>query len=213
MLSLHPRWGAGSSGFAVPMLSPCTPGGGVGSKVLGSPSSPSLASPTAEEVQRRVIEFGGIMDASAAGLRTSDRIRSQPNADVTIMERAMDLAHRRDPNEGNNSNDAFSIIAISDSEIIARAEKMGISLGNSETEIANSVKEIKSNELERAVFILKKNPDQTNVDGDFGPHNLALSKAASLSEDLVDEELLEKKDYNTSAVRRSVRFRRKPKKY
>ena len=71
------------------------------------------------------------------------------------------------------------------------------------------------------------------MDGDFGPHNLALSKAASLSEDLVDEELLEmadhvdlpthltkscranrkKKDYNTSTVRRSVRVRRKPKKY
>ena len=68
----------------------------------------------------------------------------------------MDLAHRRDPNEGNMSNDALSFTAISDSEIIARAEKMGISLGNNETEIANSVKEIKSNEVERAVFILKK---------------------------------------------------------
>ena len=114
-------------GGAVPMLSPCTPGGGVGSKFLGSSSSPSLASPTAEEVQRRIIEFGGIMDASAADLRTRDRIRSQQNADVTIMDRAMDLAHRWDPNEGNNFNDAFSITAISYSEIIASAEKMGIS--------------------------------------------------------------------------------------
>ena len=61
---------------------------------------------------------------------------------------------------------------------------------------------------------------------------MALSKAASLSEDLVDEELLEmadhvdlpthltescrgrrkNKDYSTSTVRRSVRSRRKPKK-
>ena len=102
-----PGGGAGSSGSAVPMLSPCTPGGGVRSKMLGSTSSPSLASPTAVEVQQRVIEFGGIVDVSVAGLRSSDRIRSQPNADVTIMERAMDLAHRRDPNEGNMSNDAF----------------------------------------------------------------------------------------------------------
>ena len=81
------------------------------------------------------------------------------------------------------------------------------------------------------MFILKKT-EQNNVDGDFGPHNLVLPKASSLSEDLVDEEVFEpvdhvvlpdnlspikrgrkKKEYNNSMVRRSVRIRRKPKKY
>ena len=63
------------------------------------------------------------------------------------------------------------------------------------------------------------------------PHNLVLSKASSLSEDLVDEDLFEpadhvdlliyipkttrgrkKKEYNNSTVRRSTRNRTKTKK-
>ena len=58
--------------------------------------------------------------------------------------------------EGTNLNPAVSIVAISDNEIIARAEKIVISLGKNGLEASNSVKQIKTSEMERTVFILKK---------------------------------------------------------
>ena len=84
-----------------------------------------------------------------------------------------------------------------------------------------SAKEIKNVDLQRAVHILEKNVDAM-VKGDVGPHNLVLTKASILSEDLIDDECLEgldlsvletgenkqnrgrkKKEYNNSNVRRT----------
>ena len=42
--------------------------------------------------EAEIFAFGGIPDASLVGLRSSDRIRNQPNADSSIMERAMHRA-------------------------------------------------------------------------------------------------------------------------
>ena len=82
-----PGGGAGLSGPAV-LLSPGTPGGGAGSRVELLSGSPSVVD--ARVMQQRVIDFGGIMDAAASGLRTSDRIRTQPSADFNTMDWAMD---------------------------------------------------------------------------------------------------------------------------
>lgn len=46
--------------------------------------------------REKLIAFGGIPEAMATGLRSSTRIREQPNADATQMERAMDRANSRD---------------------------------------------------------------------------------------------------------------------
>jgi hypothetical protein len=48
----------------------------------------SIYKPTMSEV----INFGGIQPSSAMGMRSSDRLRAQPNADATQMERAMMIA-------------------------------------------------------------------------------------------------------------------------
>ena len=48
------------------------------------------------------------------------------------------------------------MVANSDNEIIARAEKIDISIGENTLESSNSVKEIKNSEMERAVFIHTK---------------------------------------------------------
>nr|XP_051221923.1 uncharacterized protein LOC127340189 [Lolium perenne] len=52
-------------------------------------------SPTREQL----IAFGGISEPAFNGIRSSDRIRAQPNADVSQMERAIQLAQQRD-NQG-----------------------------------------------------------------------------------------------------------------
>jgi hypothetical protein len=44
-----------------------------------------------------VIAFGGISEVEARGIRSSNRIRDQPNADFTQMERAQQQASARDP--------------------------------------------------------------------------------------------------------------------
>ena len=57
-------------------------------------------------------------------------------------------------------------------------------------EKSNSAKEIKNVELQRAVHILEKNVDSM-VQRDVGPHNLVLTKATSLSEDLTGEDFFD----------------------
>jgi hypothetical protein len=52
----------------------------------------SMVNPTMEQL----VAFGGIAEPSSNGVRTSVRIRAQPNADMPQMERAVHLAQRRD---------------------------------------------------------------------------------------------------------------------
>ena len=58
--------------------------------VGGSPFSPTKVS-TAD-----IVAFGGIPEPSSAGLRSSNRLRAQPNADVPMLERAMKIVEQRD---------------------------------------------------------------------------------------------------------------------
>ncbi|KAM0829410.1 hypothetical protein ACQ4PT_066884 [Festuca glaucescens] len=52
----------------------------------------TIRSPTQQHSMEEIIAYGGIPQAGSVGLRSSDRIRAQPNADATQLERAMDLA-------------------------------------------------------------------------------------------------------------------------
>ncbi|KAK1613558.1 hypothetical protein QYE76_019075 [Lolium multiflorum] len=65
-------------------------------------------SPIIKPSMEEVISFGGISRGSDMGIRSSDRIRAQPNADATQMERAMDLAQRRDDPSGQAGDGALS---------------------------------------------------------------------------------------------------------
>jgi hypothetical protein len=81
-------------------------------------------SPTREEL----IAFGGISEPAFNGIRSSERIRAQPNADVSQMERAIQLAQQRD-NQGKASVPKHSFTSLSNDEILARANKLGVSFG------------------------------------------------------------------------------------
>jgi hypothetical protein len=180
--------------------------------------------PTTEEV----IAFGGIPKPTQQ-VRSSTRLGGQPNADVPQLERAMQNAQmRHDPfGSGQFSLPKHSIVNISDSEIVRRADRLGISLGQSEREIGKSVKGIKMLEEERILTILKKNESEIE-NKEEGLETLVLSKVSTLCEDLIDDDdttldfddqlehlkpvvkvkkIRQRKVYDTSNIRKSTRKR------
>jgi hypothetical protein len=90
-----------------------------------------------------IIAYGGIPEAASKGLRSSGRIRAQPTADCTQMERAMGLAQAKNSTSGTSSITKLSFCDLSDDVVVHRASKLGVLFGNTLEEIACSVKKIK----------------------------------------------------------------------
>jgi hypothetical protein len=84
----------------------------------------------ANHTVEEVIAFGGIPRPSS-GVRSSARLGSQLDGDMPQIDRAMMRAQRRDDPQvaGMSSFPKLSIINIPDSEVISRAESLGVSLG------------------------------------------------------------------------------------
>ena len=97
--------------------------------------------PRSMPTMAEMVAFGGISDG-LAGVRSSDRIRAQPLADATQLQRAIHLAQQRD-SPGMLSNSKLSFISITNDQIIARASRLGISLGESPSAISSSINLIK----------------------------------------------------------------------
>jgi hypothetical protein len=152
--------------------------------VANTGDTPSL--PTREEL----IAFGGISEPAFNGIRSSDRLRAQPNADASQLERAMQLAQQRD-NQGKASVSKLSITSLSNDEILSRVNKLGVSFGKSSTEVANSINLLKAVEKEREFNILEHN----KIPSDDDPHNLFVSKVSGLCEDLTEEEEIGLEDH------------------
>jgi hypothetical protein len=74
------------------------------------------------------------------------------------MEKAMMNAQMRDgsSNAGKSPTPKYSIVNIPDSEIISKADHLGISLGQSKGEAIKSIKGIKMLEEGRNLTMLKK---------------------------------------------------------
>ena len=116
--------------------------------------------------------------------RLSARIQAHPNADATCMERAMELAHARENTEGIKSPSKLSIFNIPDCAVVAMANNLGVSLGQSSTEINSSVANLKNIDKERNFTRLYNNLSKE----DEQPHNLFVSKVSGLCDDLADED-------------------------
>jgi hypothetical protein len=121
----------------------------------------------------------------------------------------------------------FSIVNIADSDIRERADRIGVSLGESEGEIRKSIKGIKMVEEERILTIfLKKENELENKEE--GLETLVLSKVSTLCEDLVEDDdipldfddqlehlkpvvkvkkVRQRKVYDTNNIRKSTRKR------
>jgi hypothetical protein len=97
-----------------------------------------------------VLAFGGV---PAAGIRSSERIKKQPNAEATQLARAQGLAMQRDQalDSGNSSVSKFTLASLSNESIITRASKLGVTLGASPSQIQASVNNLKEVDLQRTL--------------------------------------------------------------
>jgi hypothetical protein len=140
-------------------------------------------------LKKDVIAFGGISEEVVFGVRTSERIKAQPNADVTQLERAQQNAQARDDilYSGTNISSKFTIASIPNEVVVARASKLGISLGVSPSNVSTSINKIKDIDLQRTLIMLRnKSEVQSKEDDTFS--SLVMDEANGLSSDLVDEE-------------------------
>ena len=182
--------------------------------------------------KEQIVAFGGIQEEASRDVRSSGRLRTQPNADMTQMERAMMIAKKRaeTPVIGMSTSKLNSISSFSEEHIIENARSLGVSLGVSTSDCIKSAKLIKDFELQRSLTMLKCN-DQSEKNQANDTLCLAVSRASDLCNNLEDEENLvsdvdvqipqvvsrekkqrKRKSYDKKNVRRSNRVRVKPSK-
>jgi hypothetical protein len=77
--------------------------------------------------QEKIVAFGGIQEESRRDVRSSGRLRTQPNADMTQMERAMMIAKKRaeTPVIGMSIPKPISIMSFSNDQIIGNVQSLG----------------------------------------------------------------------------------------
>lgn len=101
------------------------------------PSSPPS---TSVDSVAAVVAFKGIL-APSPDYRSSERIRSQPDADDLQMNRALREAklHDIETSIGMHFNKNFLALSFNEYDILEKASQLGVSLGNNEKEVASSV--------------------------------------------------------------------------
>jgi hypothetical protein len=112
----------------------------------------------------------------------------QKNGDATQMERAVMRTEQRLYAISPGTKSRLSFSALPNSEIGARANKLGISLGANESEINNSISLIKQCEEDRRITYLQNNLNAC-IDEDSDSNILAT--ANSLCSDLALEDQIE----------------------
>jgi hypothetical protein len=130
-----------------------------------------------------LIAFGGISDAQTM-VHTSEWIRMQANADDTQLERVMQLSAAK--NTGSftctHEHSKYFLSSISNVDILARADKLGISLGGSPSNVMD-----KTSDNSRTVIMLTKNLEEKMVKPDES-NTEVLNHASILSSDLGKDE-------------------------
>jgi hypothetical protein len=151
--------------------------------------------------EKEVIYFGGISEGSQRGVRSSNRIRDQPNVDATQMERAQQQASARDPSSfsGKKNLNKFTLASFSDDVVVHRAAALGVSLGRTSCQVLQSIQLLKETDIQRNLFTLKRKDEK--VDEFVDDHcSLILQNATNLSQDLLEEELLETEIHKETTV-------------
>jgi hypothetical protein len=142
-----------------------------------------------------VATFWGIAPR-ALSARASDRIRAQPNADATQMERAMqNISHEHDFNSPGNDKHKPSLASLYDEDILVKASRLGISLGKNKHEVLKAVESIKEVDVNRNLLILNKNVD-AHLHKEEGQNSLLTSKFSSLTGDKIIEEAQENLEHD-----------------
>jgi hypothetical protein len=141
--------------------------------------------------EKDVISYGGISEKSQLGVRSSNRIRAQPNADSSIMERAQQQASARDPSSfsGTKHLNKFSLSSFSNDEVVDMAAVLGVSLGKNSSQVMHSIDLLKETDIARNLF-LKQNEVKELCSMDDND-SLVLDEATILSQDLIEEEKID----------------------
>jgi hypothetical protein len=97
--------------------------------------------------------------------------------------------------QGTKTHSRFFLHSISNEDIIARTLKLGVSLGNSNSEVVDTIKEIKKCDSNRTMIMLSKNTDEKTsapVDTNLSMLDHARLFSNDLSEDEIemDEDIL-----------------------
>jgi hypothetical protein len=137
-----------------------------------------------------VISFGGIAEERVTGLWSSDRLRAQPHADATQMERAVMVAQRHKYllNQGMNLNKKFTLLSFTEDEIVQKASRIGVSLGDDDISKRAVAKLILDSEVQRSFVMLKNNESLVDLEGD-DRYNDLVTQATHLCDDFANEEL------------------------
>jgi hypothetical protein len=108
------------------------------------------------------------------------------------MERAQQQASARDPSSfsGTKHLNKFSLSSFSNDEVVDRAAVLGVSLGKNSSQVMHSIDLLKETDIARNLFILKRNEDKDLCSMDDNG-SLALDEATILSQDLIEEEMIE----------------------
>jgi hypothetical protein len=114
--------------------------------------------------------------------RSRDRVHAQDNADATQMERAVALAQKKNGHASagthHNLKSKVSFLSLSNNQIVARASKLGVSLGVYVDQVASSVQKIKSIEIDHRITYLKNNlVNDVHLD----TNSLVICRAVNLS--------------------------------
>jgi hypothetical protein len=131
-----------------------------------------------------LIAFGGISEAETM-VRTREWIRMQANADDTQLERAMQLSAAKNTGSftGTHEHSKYFLSSISNVDVLARADKLGVSLGGSPSNVMDTIDLIKSSDNSRTIIMLTKNLEEKMAK--FDESNLeVLNHAGLLSSDL-----------------------------
>jgi hypothetical protein len=105
---------------------------------------------------KQIVDFGGIEEPTMQSVRSSGRLRAQPNYDATQLERAKMLLQKRDelPVIGMSKSQPSSLLSFSDEHIIDNAMALGVSLGNTFSEYLSSARLIKDFESQNTLIFL-----------------------------------------------------------
>jgi hypothetical protein len=143
-----------------------------------------LSKPNMEEV----VAFGGINYGSEMGLRSSDRLRAQPNSDATQMERAMMISQKLDEPQkfGTPKPSRLSFMSFTNKQTVDTAARIGISMGDTREQKIEAPKLLKYIEEHRSLIFL--NNSELQKSNEDIPHCLAVARASVLCEDLEEHE-------------------------
>ena len=132
-----PRTPRGGVSMCPSLASPTYRGGSVGSPMSESipisvdvfPVNNLKGDSVSSNVSlQEIIAYGGIQQPVVSGIRSSERIHAQPNADATQVERAMAMACCYDSPSGTKQCPRVSLLDLSDLDIVKRANRLGVSL-------------------------------------------------------------------------------------